>query len=107
MSNLLIWAHQSTIDYNYSVRMELDQIVHWVVEQKLFSVAPDTKEVEKVRKELQSIRGIRLTEDRKITVTKFPDALQQTETLRDYLENTGVNGRRFHPDIEVGGDPAI
>src|SRR5262245_42340499 len=100
MSNLVIWAHNSTIDYNYRVRNELDPIVRWILEEGKLFCTSGQEEGEKVQKGLSSNRGVGVKEDMKFSVTNIPDALEHIQKLRDYLEKHGVEGRKLYPDIE-------
>lgn len=93
MGNLIIWAHQSTVDYNYGVGEDISSWAGKIVAKKLL------KEGEVL---FERVRDSGLHEDRKLTVTDFKKAEHDLKKIRNMLEEENIN-----PDIQIGGDPAI
>jgi len=57
MSNLIIWANQATVDYNYRVQKDIARIAHQILDRKLLSTPPDHKdaiEIKEVLKQAQT-----------------------------------------------------
>lgn len=111
MTNLVLWSHQSTVDYNYSVNGDMSRIVEWILDDKLFEVPDDLRMME-VTKLLSDIAANGLDEDRKVTLPA--SAADKADRLRKFLEGK-IKGARLSnktqfsakPDVQIGGDPAI
>jgi hypothetical protein len=108
MSNLIIWSHQATVDYNYRVRDVLSEIAGKILREKLLQSPIEHEQAQRVREVLEQARGRAFVRDRKITVSSLDNVLEALMEIRTWLQEGKLeNGQRYKPDIQIGGDPAI
>lgn len=108
MSNLIIWSHQATVDFNYRVRDVLSEIAGTILRDKLLNRPPDHEQAQNTREVLEQARERAFLRDRKITVTDLDDVLDDLMKIRLWLQEGKLeNGHRYEADIQIGGDPAI
>jgi len=103
MNNLIIWAHQATVDYNYPVRGILSDISNKIIEKNWLSQPSEDKDIKEVIRVLQQARGQGLEGDKKTFVPDQDIALHDLNEIRRML----MNEYKITPDVQIGGDPAI
>ena len=104
MSNLILWAHQATVDYTYRVGDNVSKLAGALLETGLL---PDPNEphneAEKaLRAALQRVRTQGLLEDTWLDVTRLstPDTPKHLQQVRDLLST-------YPSEVQIGGNPAI
>ena len=92
MSNLILWAHQCTMDYNYRVGEAISRIARSILRKGILNNSQEAKEI------LTEIQQHGIKKDRKVSIR----TLAELEAVQKLVEGVGYRAER-----QVGGDPAI
>ena len=101
MSNIIFWAHQSTVDYTYLAGQNICQVASSIMEKEIFS--PQYSEL---NAEISKIAIHGIPKDIKVDITKCESddkVIAALDNLRAHLEKD----YELHPSILIGGNPAI
>jgi len=92
MCNLLVWAHQATVDYNYRVGPRITEIAKLILQNGWLSEHHGS---------FQRIVDDGIKDDRKLLVGE--STATDFDNIKQLLAQKLLEG----PEIEIGGDPAI
>ncbi len=97
MSNILFWAHQSTVDYNFRIKEDLNSIIKWFIEQNIFP---------KHIGDFERVKNRGLLKDETIDVTDDApkdEIIKKFEDIRDYF----LKVKKYPCEVQIGGNSAI
>ena len=97
MSNIIIWAHQSTVDYNFQVSDQINEVMRMLL-------GDSRRRLPKHEKDFEEILNLGLHEDRTIDVS---DDGAPEEIINDLDEIKKYLGNNFPHVVQIGGNPAI
>lgn len=112
MSNMILWSHQATVDYNFRIGGDIGQVAatllddhkDWLEENAKAEM--DQGEVGKLDETLlgilQRIRDHGLSADIKKDITDYTEMPQKLEAVREWL-----TAGHYESEVQIGGDPAI
>lgn len=111
MSNIILWSHQSTVDYNFRFKDSIGEVVGELLSKyKDWLETNAKKEIEgtDITREntllgiLEQIHDHGLHDDIKKDITSYTELPDKIEQVREWLTN-----QEFEYEVQIGGDPAI